>query len=777
MKVFIDSQKIIPTISSSMTFSEFVQGFLANLDHELGMLINELGNVSGGRVLGRQLSILCDYLDLKYREGGSSKSEAEMLVEHNINKRPSSWDSLFRQYVREPFVECLHNSGREEFIGLHERLSGIIRALNAKELEKMIFGGQRPTNRTISFVVDFYGLTPVEYVYRTFKDFQLETLYSNDGIKIPKNTSTAFFNFFSEGESSWKEKGYIADKYYGSIPVSEARIRSYFKGSIENDMLDTLMAIVKQSNRFIREEDEESVLKYRLKPQYLLGIPALAVAILYDYGKPMYREEIYERVVEMNKRYPLLVEEPHPSSFVLRRKPVLSAAGLQGRWTLKIWGEKREHVFDAIRRIVNEEYERNGNKPIKAEFVQSQLKTLNYDYPLKTVKTYITKANCKPLRGGYVPENAPVKGHSRKLVGKSYKVQRMVARHLLDEGKPLKYSDLISFLSEDGTEIGRRSLEQFLHERKDVFVEQRDGRNVFVALTSLIKNKRDINVVIAEPLSREPEYRTSIRNEIIRFLLTEGERTQFYLVELFKKKLPTYLKAPDSEIRLILRDEKIFTKRKEGSERIIGLTEVYQQKWLLNHSESRSEEVREPSYSWEELKKNLLQKFSADFFYSSKALSDDDVENMHVVMARGEDLHADSTFSAVLKDIYSYLIGSTNFKERDLLRNNLLNALELYLKNFYYLKFHGDYSTPFITKQKGLGKIRYELQDKNLLPNPDSDTLTPHEGMICQTVERLNTARNKQDHPWQRTDYSEKKISNNIHDSLVLFLYLARELN
>ncbi|MBR4134000.1 MAG: hypothetical protein IKU04_05705 [Bacteroidales bacterium] len=779
MKVFIDSQKIIPTISSSMTFSEFVQGFLANLDHELGMLISELGNVSGGRVLGRQLSILCDYLDLKYREGGSSKSEAEMLVEHNINKRPSNWDSLFRQYVREPFVACLRNSGREEFIGIHERLSGIIRALNAKELEKMVFGGQRPTDRTMSYVVDFYGLSPIEYVYRTFKDPQLETFYSNDGIKIPKNTATAFFNFFSEGESSWKEKGYNADKYYGSIPVSEGRIRSFFKGTIEKDILDTLMAIVKQSNRFIREEDEEGVLKYRLKPQYLLGIPALAVAILYDYGKPMCREEIYERVVELNKRYPLLVEEPHPSSFVLRRKPILSAAGLQGRWTLKIWGEKREHVFDVIRRIVNEEYERNGNKPVAAEVVQSELKALNYDYPLKSVKTYITKANCKSLRSGYLPEDAPVKGQSRKLVGKSYKVQQLAAGHILEERRPLSYSELIALLCEDGMEVSRNTLEQFLHKREDVFIERRTGRNIFINLSSKIINKRDIKEVIAEPLSKEPEYRTNVRNEIVQFLLREGESTQFNLVRLFKGKLPARLKAPDSEIRLILRDEEKFSKRVEGRERIIGLSDIFRQRWLLEHPEPRPEDSvkKSVSYSWEELKYYILQKFYGDFADSDRPLTERDVDNVYTIMACGREFPADSTYKKILKGLYSYLIGSTDFDARDSLRKDMLNAMELYLRNFYYLMFHTAFSTPAEPQKEGLGKIRYELQSQNFLPNSKQENLSSHEKKICRTVDRLNAVRNKQDHPKERTDFTERKISIDIHDCLVLLLFLARELN
>jgi hypothetical protein len=96
------------------------------------------------------------------------------------------------------------------------------------------------------------------------------------------------------------------------------------------------------------------------------------------------------------------------------------------------------------------------------------------------------------------------------------------------------------------------------------------------------------------------------------------------------------------------------------------------------------------------------------------------------------------------------------------------------MNNFYYLKFNTRFSVSRV--QQGLGKIRYTLQDKMLLPNPEEVDLSSHERMICQTVERLNTARNKQDHPNERTDYTEKKISINIHDSVVLQLYLAREL-
>ena len=140
MKFPIDFRNITPSTTPSMCFAEFIQGFLANLDYELGSLMNNLGNKSGGRVLSRQLSLLCDYLDMKYRDGGSSKSEKELLIDHKFSVLPANWKALLKCYVRDPFIECVSKCGNDDFIKIHKLLLGTVHALTGKDLEKMVSG-------------------------------------------------------------------------------------------------------------------------------------------------------------------------------------------------------------------------------------------------------------------------------------------------------------------------------------------------------------------------------------------------------------------------------------------------------------------------------------------------------------------------------------------------------------------------------------------------------------------------------------------------------------
>lgn len=523
MDYFFKTSEVAPIIEPGMSFSKFVQDYLINLNYKLGELSNRFNSISGKRVLSRQLDLLCGYLEARYMEGYPSRTEAEFLKLAKMRSLPGDFKKLIDQLVFAPFGKIVSECGEASFREIHSCLSRTVHAINKKELTSKVGAGN---DKSYQFLFDTYKLSLLEYRFTSFRDIELETLYSNDGLNLTKPSTrpfvNRFFRFFIDGDG--KEGTYNPASYYGCMPVLEERIKVYCERKdidIPREYVDKLLSIAQNSNRFIVENTDDSR-EYSLKIQYITGTEALAAAILYKAGRnsPMTKEELYARIEKLHNQYPRLVASTKGNAWHPSRKPILCSAGKKDLWTLEIWRTNKGDVLNDIREFVSEEYKRTGNTPVRIERICEYLRTLGYTYDITTLrKAYIPKSGCKNVRHGlYVPADSDEPTRGRYWRNKMYLLQREIARLLITDKKPLSRSEIIEFINQGRHPVSKDTLNKAIVARKDLFQITGNTSTQKIGLTDKILKKSDINIQIPKPETTELPYVTNVRDEIVAYL-------------------------------------------------------------------------------------------------------------------------------------------------------------------------------------------------------------------------------------------------------------------
>ena len=305
-------------------------------------------------------------------------------------------------------------------------------ALNLPINEKSFREYYQAFKHILTFVLDTFEYKPIEYAFESFKDTSFERLFCNDGredlVHYPQKTYVnSFIRFFIDGDAD-DSKDYSSKSYYGSLPVSEAKVREYCKQKqIPDDYVNKLIGIMKASRRF-KSKETDGEIRYALQVQYLINIYAMSVSILYEEGKPLHREELCRRINKLHKQYPSLVDSTSQESFVLRRKPILSASGKKGNWCLRIWENLEEgasrgdtaQAYEIIRSYVTVKHEETG-QPVSLDSIEDHMKECGYNYPKRSLQTYVTNSGCKSVRNGnYLPPDADEEGtDTRYWTGKT----------------------------------------------------------------------------------------------------------------------------------------------------------------------------------------------------------------------------------------------------------------------------------------------------------------------------------------------------------------------
>lgn len=757
----------------AMSLSEYADQYLQGFNERIEATLEDLNTRKGEKFLKKNLYALSPYIVAKYAEGPDKKTEDELLqiLQNHGIKNLDSFDDFVEEWCYKPFKE----SAAKQFKETCNLLSGKVYAINKKDFIEKV--GEEKSEKTYQFVLDCYHLTPVNYRFESFRDPELETIYSNDGLRLDdakaKGFVNKFFRFFIDGDGD--DKTYDPECYYGSIPVQESRIIAYCKQkSIPEDYVEKMLSIARYSGRFYITEDG----KLALKKQYLLNIYAISVAILYENGKPLHKEELCERIGKLHKQYPALVDEPTLDSFVLRRKPILCSAGAQGEWMLQTWKQDRRDVLTVIRDFVADTYTKT-QKPVHIDQIVEHVQSTGFNYGKRSIQTYVNKSGCKGVGDRtYYPVDSDQKAEERFFKNKFHIIQQYAAEYLLDNG-PAKRIDIIKYIEKKcGHSPNKITFDRALFEaRPDLFIK--DGKSVAqtIKLSDKITSKKAIKIEISEPPKKESEYIVELRKGIIEYLKESEKAWQKDLVELFSEKAPTYLKERKTPARNILKDDTIFLKEKLGNKQIqVTLQPRYIEKLKLegkypSHEVVPSHQTNEPEFSWEGLKKGIIKTMSPKNY--DEKLSDY-VENMFFIMRGGyEEFLPTTNFKESAEGLFKYLTSQTSFEDRFRLRKEILSMMEAYCKEFYRLNYDDG-----LNDIQNLGEIKKLFIEKGLFPDKNDYIPDAYLRQVAYAVSNIHYKRNdKSGHPGAFSEKNDKQTTADIYDCLLVMIHLAKKLN
>ncbi len=759
----------------AMSLLEYANHYLQGFNKRIEATLEDLYTRKGEKSLKRNLNALAAYIEAKYNEGSDKKTEDELhqiLQNHGI-KNLDSFADIVEEWCYKPFKE----SAAKQFKDTCNLLSGKVYAINKKDLLEKV--GEVKSDKTYQFVLDCFHLTPVNYRFESFRDPDLETIYSNDGLRLDdakaRGFVNKFFRFFIDGDGD--DKTYDPECYYGSVPVQESRIIAYCKQqSMPEDYVEKMLSITRCSGRFYTTEDG----KLSLKKQYLLNIYAISVAILYENGKPLHKEELCERIGKLHKQYPALVDEPTLDSFVLRRKPILCSAGAQGEWMLQTWKQDRRDVLTVIRDFVADTYTKT-QKSVHIDQIVEHVQSVGFAYGKRSIQTYVNKSGCKGVGDRtYYPVDSDQKSEERFFKNKFHIIQQYAAEYLLDNGSA-KRIDIIKYIAEKcGHSLNKITFDRALFEaRPDLFIK--DGKSVAqtIKLSDKITSKKAIKIEISEPPKKESEYIVELRKGIIEYLKVNEKAWQKDLVELFSEKAPTYLKERKTPARKILKDDTIFLKEKLGNKQIqVTLQPRYIEKLKLAGEYASpiisSSPVEKQSFTWDGLKEGIITIMSPQEYDERLPHF---VDNMLIILRGGYDeLLPTSNFDDLVQKLYKYVTDKTSLEERRGLRKEILLMMETYLKEFHRLMYHDS-----LNEYHSFYELKVLFIQKGLLPvKPDrnSGVRIPEDLFkIATAVERINVGRNSKAHSKAFESKDDKQTISDIHDCLLIMLHLAKKLN
>ncbi len=728
-----------------------------------------------GKVSRKYVIALKRFLECRYLPDYEEKSIREIAIENEFSLQESIFKEYLQELVIKPFVERSNNAMNPNIASLAKELSGTVLAINGKSLREQVGGIDE---KLFAFVLTAFRLDPINYHFESFRDNNLETLYSNDGLSLnqEKTNVKRFFRFFIDGEAL-KGEAYDAGKYYGCLPVAESRIRSYCKDvGISDNIVLKLMGIVKCSKRFDRIE-ENGETKYSLKIQYLNNQYAYYVAILYKEGKPLHKDVLLERVEALHNQYPNLVRDYSAHSIVLRgdkrAKPILCASSTQGEWKLQTWSPQRDILQD-IRDFVSEVYARSL-QPVPLEEIAKQMKKLGHTYPIKTLRTYVTKSGCVGKRGSlYVPHGYT--GDVRFWTGKLYLIQRYAAVCLLESGRSSSRRSLQDYvLKQSGHPVNISTLSRALDARRDLFsVSGTNKRNQLIVLSDNLGSKRDVNMVIPEPEKQEQDYVRLARKQMIDYLFEKQEELQINMTTIFLNTIPKHIKARDSILRKILNDTDVFQKRSSNEKRVVvSLQPAYRARMEMERAQKemqpRPQEDTTP-FSWEVLKEGVVRQLIKDDIDTTLSSA---VDNMFFIMRGGkEELLPNSNFKRIVDLLFKYVTSYTTAEERRDLQSKMLSMMEAFFREFHRLKYENS-----LFEIKNFGPLKVKFQNEGLLPDKNKELLSPEDLSMYYTIESINRQRNQiVGHPGALAEQSDKQSSKNIHDCLSVMAYLGRQL-
>ena len=267
-----------------------------------------------------------------------------------------------------------------------------------------------------------------------------------------------------------------------------------------------------------------------------------------------------------------------------------------------------------------------------------------------------------------------------------------------------------------------------------------------------------------------------MRDALIKYLLEHNEGVQKTLVAEFLTLVPNNIKSKDSIIRKVLDDEQVFVKSKIGNKDVrITLQPNFLKnaapvKDLGEHSPTVHRDSSYLVFTWDSLKNGIIRELigqkEVDLELSMA------VDNVFRIIRGGrEEFQDNATFKSICYDLFRYLNGPTSNTFRHNLCHNLLNAMETYLKLFYKQKFG-----IWLEDKIGFGSLRFFFMEEGLIPDKNARYLPENELKVYLIADRINKARNIEDHPKEFKDLSEKQISTNINDCLTLMVYLAKQL-
>ena len=645
-------------------------------------------------------------------------------------------------------------------------------AINKKDLLEKI--GATGNVKAFQFVVDCFKLKKLDYDFESFRDKDLETLYSNDDItfKVQKHV-TSFFRFFIDGNAE-KSNKYDPDKYYGCIPVSEKRIIAYCKQkSIPQEYIDKLLAIAKCSNRFINKDGYLS-----LKKQYLCNSQSYAAAILYENKKPLHIEQLHDRINQLAKQYPELVKKYTLQSISthMNRKPINCLTGGQGEWGLEIWKKDKRDVSTVIRDFVADTFAKT-QEPVHIDQIVGHVLSSGFSYDKKSIKTYVTKAGCKGTgKNTYYPAESDFTAVDRYWSNKSYILQRKAAEFILENG-PSSRTGIINHITEEfGRSVNKMTLEKALFEYTELFLKEGKLKNQRIKLSDKITSKKAIKLAFPEPTKTEPEYIAEIRCKAIEYLKTNGNALQSYLVDRFKEDVPKYLKDKSVPIRKLLDDKNVFVKTKIGDKQ----TQVTLNPQFLENMQLEAPTITVPSspaveqrFSWDALKEGVIRQMAEKEYDETLPKY---MNNLFLVVKGGYDnFLPNSNFKGLIMQLYKYETAETSQEERKSLRKDMLLMMEAYFDEFYRLQYGKNLKE--LVVEKGLkARVDY-LRVYDILPDKYKKQLDKYEWTVYCATNNVWYQRNfVAAHPEAFDTQKDIQSIKDIHDCLVVMLHLAKQL-
>ena len=758
------------------TLSEYANHYLQGFNERVEATLEDLNTRKGEKVLKRNLNALAAFIEAKYNEGSDKKTKDELLQilqDHGI-KNLDGFAAFIEEWCYKPFKE----SAAKQFKDTCNLLSGKVYAINKKDLLEKV--GEVKSAKTYQFVLDCYHLTPINYRFESFRDPELDTIYSNDGLRLDdakaRGFVNKFFRFFIDGDADKNNKDYDSEKYYGCIPVQDSRVISYCKQmSIPEDYVEKLFAIVRCSTRFIVNEEGE----LSLKKQYLNNVESFAVAILFEHKKPMYKKDLLFQIGRLKEMYPALIAKS-PKDIHDERKPILCSAGGKGMLMLQTWKQDYRDKHSIIRDFVAKVFSET-QEAVPLNQIVAHLESVGLHYPnKKSVQTFITEAGCEGKGRGssaYYPAGSGLGANDR--FWKVHILRREVAEYLLENGRQASRRAIKDHITQKFDHpINALTFERALFESESCYFIKVGTRPVQkVALSEMIKNKTDIKKAFPEPEKKEADYIVEIKQNIINYLKKKKKALQDDLVNWFYEKTPKHLKDRKGPVRNILKDDTIFLKEKLGDKQIqVTLQPRYIEKLKLEGKYLTPEVVpsrqtNEPEFSWEGLKKGIIKTMSSKNY--DEKLSDY-VENMFFIMRGGyEEFLPTTNFKESAEGLFKYVTSQTSFEDRFRLRKEILSMMEAYCKEFHRLKYDDG-----LNDIQNLGEIKKLFIEKGLFPDKNDFIPDAYLRQVAYAVSNIHYKRNnKAGHPEAFSEKNDKQTTSDIYDCLLVMLHLAKKLN
>lgn len=162
------------------------------------------------------------------------------------------------------------------------------------------------------------------------------------------------------------------------------------------------------------------------------------------------------------------------------------------------------------------------------------------------------------------------------------------------------------------------------------------------------------------------------------------------------------------------------------------------------------------------------------------------VDNLMTILGQGGPIPDNFSYYDALTYLPLHYQATLEADRERTLKNDSLELVELFLKNFYQMKLHGDVAADIkrdwpTVKVVGLSTIMsYLYQNYKYLPYRLSGKVqyfTPEEKTVLSMVDWVKDARNQQAvHRGQLADNSKYNKEKSIHDSFFVMLYVASRL-